>query len=113
MTMAQWQTTTGDNSIFESHPFPDPDRDIQGYQASIGQPASIDAFIATCRDQDRFSWDPRYTAGAVNSWIKAGFALPDSNADGSSNNGGPGGTTGGNGSSGGGGCFVQMIQPLD
>ena len=113
MTMAQWQTATGDNSIFESHPFPDPDRDIQGYQASIGQPASIDAFIATCRDQDRFSWDPRYTAGAVNSWIKAGFALPDSNADGSSNNGGPGGTTGGNGSSGGGGCFVQMIQPLD
>jgi hypothetical protein len=113
MTMAQWQTANGDNSIFESHPFPEPTRDIQGYQASIGQPASIDAFIATCRDQDRFSWDPRYTAGAVNSWIKAGFALPDSNADGSSNNDEPSDTTGGNGSSGGGGCFVRMIQPVD
>jgi hypothetical protein len=112
MSLAQWQAASGDNSTFESHPFPDPDRDIEGYQASLGQPASIDVFIAACRDQDRFSWDPRYTAGAVNAWIKAGFALSSSSADGSGNNGGPVITGGGNGSSGGGsggGCFVRTI----
>jgi len=114
MSLAQWQAASGDNSILESDPFPDPTRDIEGYQASIGQPASIDAFIVKCRDQDRFGWDPRYTAGAVNAWIKAGFALSASNADGSSNSGGS--TSSGDNSSGGGsgsGCFVQMIQPVD
>ncbi len=116
MTMAQWQAASGDSSIFESHPFPDPTRDIEGYQASIGQPASIDAFIAKCRDQDRFSWDPRFTAGAVNAWIKAGFALSESHANSGGYNGdnsipGDGDSSSGGGS--GGGCFVQIIRPVD
>jgi hypothetical protein len=72
-SLSDWQSLTGDNSIFEQVTFPDPTRSIETYMASIGETATIDAFIAKCRAQDRYNWDPRFTAAEVNKWIKGGF----------------------------------------
>lgn len=72
-TNAQWAAATGDNSEFIKSSFPDPDRSIETYMANIGQTASIDAFINKCRSQGRYNWDNRYTASAVNSYLRAGF----------------------------------------
>ncbi len=73
MTLAQWAAATGDNSTFEEFEFPDATRSIETYQASLGATPTIDAFIVSCRAQDRFNWDENYTAKNVNRWIKAGY----------------------------------------
>lgn len=75
LTNAQWVTLTGDNSTFEAATYPDPTRDVDTYMQSLGETATIDAFIAKCRMQDRYSWDTRYTADAVNNYIRAGFGV--------------------------------------
>jgi hypothetical protein len=74
-TNAQWATETGDNSTFEQVSFPDPTRSVETYMASIGETATIDAFIAKCRAMDRYNWDTRFTADRVNTWIRQGFGL--------------------------------------
>ncbi len=113
MPLSQWQSETGDNSTFAPHTFPDPTRDIEGYQAHLGQEAGIDAFILACRNQDRFDWDPQYTASSVNAWIKEGFDLTDtddrivdSDQDGTDADGG---SDGGGDSGGGSGCFISSL----
>ncbi len=73
MSLSQWGTATGDNSTFTAYPFPDPTRNIEVYQESINDTATIHTFITSCRNQDRFDWDRRYTAQSVNNWIRAGF----------------------------------------
>ncbi|NLC31302.1 MAG: hypothetical protein GX765_04605 [Candidatus Moranbacteria bacterium] len=69
----QWQAETGDNSSFSEPYFPDPTRSIETYMASFGETPTIDAFIEKCRLQDRYNWDIRFTAEAVNNHIRAGF----------------------------------------
>ena len=76
-TLSEWQAATGDNSTLSEVVFPEPSRDIDTYQQSIGQTPTIAAFIAACRKQDRYSWDARYTTKVVNDWIKAGFSSED------------------------------------
>ena len=68
-----WCTLTGDDSVFAEHTFPDPTRSIETYMQHLGQTATIDAFIAKIRAQDRFNWDTDYTAEVVNDWLRAGF----------------------------------------
>ena len=75
VTFDSWKTLTGDNSTFEQHSFPDPTRSIETYMASLGETATIDVFIAKARAQDRYNWDTRYTADAVNDYIRAGFGM--------------------------------------
>lgn len=53
----------------------DPNRDVASYHASIGGASSLDAFLARARTQSRATWDARYTAAAVNAYIRAGFAI--------------------------------------
>ncbi|WP_028584992.1 right-handed parallel beta-helix repeat-containing protein [Desulfogranum mediterraneum] len=72
-TLAEWQAETGDNSTFTNWLFSSPSRSLESYQATIGNTPSIEAFISACRAQNRYNWDPRYSAKAVNTWIKAGF----------------------------------------
>lgn len=72
----QWLNDTGDTSSFTEYTFPDSTRSIELYQASIGENPSIDAFIESCRAQDRYDWDTRYSLAEVNSWLKAGFSIP-------------------------------------
>jgi hypothetical protein len=52
-----------------------PMRDVASYHATIGGVASLDAFLARARTQSRATWDARYTASAVNAYIRAGFVL--------------------------------------
>jgi hypothetical protein len=72
-SLSEWQALTGDNSTFEQVTFPDPTRSIVTYMASIGETATVEAFVAKCRAMDRYNWDTRFTAAAVNKWIKGGF----------------------------------------
>jgi hypothetical protein len=102
-TFGQWQTETGDDSTFSQFVFPDATRDIPGYQAYIGEAATMEAFVVACRAQNRFGWDLRYTTDTVNDWLKAGFTESESDDDG---NGNP------NGDSGGSGCFISNIRGI-
>ena len=56
-------------------PFPDPDRDIAAYMTSIGETATLEAFLAEARQQSKANWRPAYTAGAVNAWVREGFGV--------------------------------------
>lgn len=72
-SMSEWVTLSGDTSTFSEPTFPDPTRSIETYMTSIGEAATIDAFIAKCRAQDRYNWDTRFTAPVVNAYLRAGF----------------------------------------
>lgn len=67
------ELSPNDNSIYKQIEYSDPNRDVDTYMASVGETATIDAFIEKCRAQDRYSWDSRFTAEEVNVWIKEGF----------------------------------------
>lgn len=69
----QWQTLFEPTATFTEMEFPDETRSVETYMASIGETATIDAFIEKCRSQDRYNWDTRFTAPVVNAWIKKGF----------------------------------------
>jgi hypothetical protein len=56
-----------------TYSFPDPNRSIATYQASIGGNASLAAFLTQCRLQSKANWRTEYTADAVNTYIRAGF----------------------------------------
>lgn len=73
--MTGWAGVSGDTSTFSEPTFTDPTRSIETYMTSLGQTATIDAFIAKCRAQDRYSWDTAYTAPVVNAYIRAGFDM--------------------------------------
>ncbi len=71
--LAGWNSWSGDTGTWLKTSFPDTNRDIDTYMQSIGETATIDAFIAACRAQDRYDWDFNYTAEKTNAWIRAGF----------------------------------------
>lgn len=74
-TDAQWVALTGDDSTFSQPTFPESTRSIETYMASLGETATLDAFIAKARAQDRYNWDTRFTADAVNDYLRAGFGV--------------------------------------
>lgn len=55
--------------------FSDPYRLVGKYNASIGGADSVDAFFSTARKLSRQSYDRRFTAAPVTSYIRAGFNL--------------------------------------
>ncbi len=73
ISLETWKIMTQDNSNFSSASFPFPQRSIATYMQYIGETETIEAFIDACRSQNQQNWDPRFTAGAVLSWIKEGF----------------------------------------
>lgn len=48
---------------------------LESYMASLGEPATLEAFLAGARAQSKSNWQPRYTAAAVNAYLRAGFAM--------------------------------------
>ena len=74
-SLAGWATATGDNSTITEQTYPYSTRDIESYMTSIGETATIDAFITKCRAQDRYNWDTKCSAEAVNNYIRAGFGM--------------------------------------
>lgn len=75
---ASWATLSGEVGGRSDTPaYPDPDRTVESYCASLGHPATMEAFVTLVRAQSRRSWDPAFTATAVNDYLRAGFAVAD------------------------------------
>jgi hypothetical protein len=55
--------------------YPDSNRTIATYHASIGGAPNYDAFMAEARNQSKSNWRVQYTADAVNTYIRTGFGL--------------------------------------
>ena len=55
--------------------YPDPDRDITTYMASIGETATLQDFLTLARAQSRAQWRNDITAQAVNAYIREGFGM--------------------------------------
>lgn len=55
--------------------YPDRNRTIATYNASLGGPANHAAFVAQALRQSKALWRPEYTAQAVNAYVRAGFGL--------------------------------------
>ncbi len=61
--------------------YPDPDRTLKTYSASLGGAPSTEAFMAEALLQSRAYWRPEYTAAAANAYIREGFAMPAGGID--------------------------------
>ena len=76
ISLSAWKPLVHDtSSVEQSVNFPDPDRSIATYHASIGGTPSLDAFMLQARLQSKAYWRDQYTAKAVNDYIRAGFGL--------------------------------------
>jgi hypothetical protein len=65
----KWESTTqGTNQKY-----PAPDRTLADYNASLGGKKSFDAFMTVVLNRQPQTWDERYTATAINNYIRAGF----------------------------------------
>lgn len=79
-SFAQWVSQSGEtNALAEEANYADPERSLASYMTSVGETGDLEDFIAVRRSMSRSSWDDRFTAGAVNNYIRAGFdVLPPS-----------------------------------
>jgi hypothetical protein len=76
-TYAQWVNQSGETgSSNQQISYPDPGRNLETYQQSLGGAASLDPIYAAVRAQSKTNWNPAYTAQAINDYIRAGFGLP-------------------------------------
>jgi len=74
MNVGSWRNAVGESNAVEgAASFPDPNRTLATYNATLGGPASYQAFIDRCRQQSKMNWDSRYTAREVVRYIRAGF----------------------------------------
>jgi hypothetical protein len=63
------------NNAINLASFPEPDRSVETYNGSLGGDPTLAAFLSEARKQSKDHWRPQYMAGAVNNYIRAGFAL--------------------------------------
>lgn len=74
LSWTQWQSWSGEaESAFSNSFIPAVPPTIQSYAASLGAPASLEAFVHICRLQSRQSWRNDLTARAVGAYFRAGF----------------------------------------
>ena len=74
--LADWVTRSGETGAQGTAiSYPDPDRTVETYHASLGKPATFAAFIDEARKQSKANWRPEYTAAAINDWIRTGFGI--------------------------------------
>ncbi len=82
LTYSQWVNQSGETgSRNQAVTYPNPNRALETYQVSLGDTASgnqalLEDFYAAIRKQSKTNWDPRYTAAAVNNYVRAGFGRP-------------------------------------
>lgn len=55
--------------------YPDPDRTLATYNKALGGSESFDDFMTVVKNRPPNTWDARYTAGAINDYIREGFGL--------------------------------------
>jgi hypothetical protein len=70
-----WHTTVDTTGADIQASYPDSNRSVGSYNASLGGTASSDAFLAKAKTLSKYNWDDRYTAHAVNDYIRAGFGI--------------------------------------
>ncbi len=71
-----WQAVVEPTAIKQRvQTYPDPDRTVETYNASIGGNPDLWAFLMEARMQSKNNWRAQYTANAVNSYIRAGFGM--------------------------------------
>jgi hypothetical protein len=71
-----WQSTIEATAAYhEVTAYPEPDRTVETYNASLGNVPALSAFLAEARKQNMDNWRIEYTANAVNNFIRAGFGM--------------------------------------
>lgn len=55
--------------------FSSPDRTLATYNKALGGAESFDAFMQVALNRPAGTWDTRYTAAAINNYIRAGFGI--------------------------------------
>ena len=74
-TLAQWRSATGDQGATGTAPaFPAPQRDLEGYAATLGLDG-LDGLLQALYAQSRASWNPKLTAATINDWLRAGYGM--------------------------------------
>jgi hypothetical protein len=74
--LTNWVTRSGETGVLGTAvPYPDPNRTVETYHASMGKPATLVAFIEEARKQSKANWRLEYTAAWINNWIRAGFGI--------------------------------------
>lgn len=66
-----WKWSLNPNET--TNTYPDPDRTLADYNAHLGGSRSFEAFIQVVTNRPLQTWDPKYTAYAINDYIRAGF----------------------------------------
>jgi len=76
VSWSTWMSQTGETGATRQQvAYPDPNRTIDTYMASLGLSGGYDAFMSRARQQSKDNWDPRFTAAAVNNYVRAGFGI--------------------------------------
>jgi hypothetical protein len=79
---AGWCTQSGESgSSFAAASFPAGTRSLAGYMTSLGETATIAAFIAKCRAMNRDAWDTDFAAPAVVNWLRGGYYILSEGTD--------------------------------
>lgn len=86
INLAAWNAWSGDTGSWVAPSFTASTRDVDTYMGSIGDTATIDAFIDKIRAQDRYDWNTDYTADAVNDYIRTGFDMSEYSSSGGTGN---------------------------
>lgn len=76
LTLAQWQQAAEASATGFTPDYPAPNRTIPSYAETLGLNASIAAFTAEARQQQRLYWRDSFTASALKSYIAEGFEEP-------------------------------------
>jgi len=70
-----WDAATGElNRVTDQVDFLDPSRSIESYAASRGLDPSYTGLITAVLGQSRLTWNPDFTAAAINGYIQQGFS---------------------------------------
>lgn len=77
---ATWLSSSGEtNSLQVDVPYLDPERSISTYLTSIGASGTTSDFVQSCKQQRKGNWNVELSAAEVNSYIRIGFGLEESN----------------------------------
>jgi hypothetical protein len=76
VTASQWVAQSGETGAkMQSITYPDPGRNLDSYVKTLTPSMTLSAFYTAVRTQSKASWNPAYTAAAVNDYIRAGFGM--------------------------------------
>jgi hypothetical protein len=71
-----WTKKSGEQSaVRKKIAYPDPNRTVETYNASLGGKPTFDGFIREVRKQSKTNWRKEYTAAAVNAYVREGFGV--------------------------------------